>query len=336
MLAVVKNPSKVGVTLEDVPLPEFSPWEVLIKVKAVGICGSDLRIFNKTDLNRRENYVLGHEVSGEIVDMGEKVHGFQKGDRIATEICIGCAICRYCRKGLVNLCENLNEIGVTMNGGMAEYVAAPARNVHRIPDSLSFEEATFADPLACSIRGLELARIEPGSWVAILGPGAIGLLGTQVARDIRRAKVIVTGTNDSRLELAKAFGAEYTFNIRKTDPIEEILQISNGGVDYTFEAAGDPSALQQAIHITRKNGSIVIMTVHKKVRLDMEPVIRNELTLYGSICYNYKEFDQAVSLLTRNKVNVEPLIGHTFPLKEAKKAFEFCFSRKGVKIILKP
>lgn len=336
MLAVVKNPSKVGVTLEDVPLPEFSPWEVLIRVKAVGICGSDLRIFNKTDLDRRENYIPGHEVSGEIVDMGEKVHGFQKGDRIATEICIGCAICRYCRKGLVNLCENLNEIGVTMNGGMAEYVAAPARNVHRIPDSLSFEEATFADPLACSIRGLELARIEPGSWVAILGPGAIGLLGTQVAKDICRAKVIVTGTNDSRLALAKAFGAEHTFNIRKTDPIEEILQISNGGVDYTFEAAGDPSALQQAIHITRKNGSIVIMTVHKKVQLDMEPVIRNELTLHGSICYNYKEFDQAVSLLEKNKVDVEPLIGHTFPLKEAKEAFEFCFSRKGVKIILKP
>jgi 2-desacetyl-2-hydroxyethyl bacteriochlorophyllide A dehydrogenase len=336
MLAVVKNPSKVGVTLEDVPAPEFSPWEVLIRVKAVGICGSDLRIFNKTDPSKRENYILGHEVSGEIVDLGEKVHGFQKGDRVATEICIGCAICRYCRKGLVNLCENLNEIGVTMNGGMAELVAAPARNVHRIPDNLSFEEATFADPLACSIRGLELARIEPGSWVAILGPGAIGLLGTKVAKDIRRAKVIVTGTNDTRLELAKAFGAEHTFNIRNADPTNDILQISNGGVDYTFEAAGHSSALQQAIDITRKNGSIVIMTVHKEVAIDMEPVIRNELTLYGSICYNYKEFDQAVSLLAKNKVDVKPLIGHTFPLKQAKEAFEFCFSRKGVKIILNP
>ncbi len=336
MLAVVKNPAEVGISLEDVPRPEFSPWEVLLKVKAVGICGSDLRMYNYADPNRKGNYILGHELSGEIVGMGEKVHGFKAGDRVATEICIGCAICRYCRKGLVNLCQNLNEIGVTMNGGMAEFVAVPARNVHRIPDNLSFEEATFADPLACSIRGLELARIEPGSWVAILGPGAIGLLATKVAKEIRRAHVIVTGTNEDRLDLAKQLGAEHTFNIRKSDPVEEILEISNGGVDYTFEAAGAPSALQQAVYITRKNGSIVIMTVHKEIQIDIEPVIRNELTLIGSICYNYKEFDQAVDLLARKKLDVKPLIGHTFPLNEAQKAFDFCFSRKGVKIILKP
>lgn len=336
MLAVVKNPAEVGISLEDVPRPEFSPWEVLLKVKAVGICGSDLRMYNYADPNRKGNYILGHELSGEIVGMGEKVHGFKAGDRVATEICIGCAICRYCRKGLVNLCQNLNEIGVTMNGGMAEFVAVPARNVHRIPDNLSFEEATFADPLACSIRGLELARIEPGSWVAILGPGTIGLLATKVAKEICRAHVIVTGTNEDRLDLAKQLGAEHTFNIRKSDPVEEILEISNGGVDYTFEAAGAPSALQQAVYITRKNGSIVIMTVHKEIQIDIEPVIRNELTLIGSICYNYKEFDQAVDLLAKKKLDVKPLIGHTFPLNEAQKAFDFCFSRKGVKIILKP
>ena len=234
------------------------------------------------------------------------------------------------------MCENLNEIGVTMNGGMAEYVAVPARNIHRLPDSLSFEVATFADPLACSIRGLELAGIERGSWVAILGPGTIGLLATKVAREIRRANVIVTGTNDDRLALAKELGAEHTFNIRNENPIEEILQLTDGGVDYTFEATGDPSALQQAIYITRKNGSIVIMTVHKEIQIDMEPVVRNELKLYGSICYNYKEFDQAVDLLAKNKIDVNPLIGQTFPLKEADKAFDFCFSRKGVKIILQP
>ena len=336
MLAVVKNPAEVGISLQDVPLPEFSPWEVLLKVKAVGICGSDLRMFKSTDANRRGNYILGHELSGDIVDMGEKVHGFKKADRVAAEICIGCAICRYCRKGLVNLCENLNEIGVTMNGGMAEFVAVPARNIHRIPDGLSYEVATFADPLACSIRGLELAGIEPGSWVAILGPGAIGLLATKVAKDIRRARVIVTGTNDNRLALAKELGAEHTFNIRNSNPIDEILQVTDGGVDYTFEATGDPDALQQAIYITRKNGAVVIMTVHKQIQIDMEPVIRNELKLFGSICYNYKEFDQAIDLLAKNKIDVKPLIGHNFPLKEAEKAFEFCFARKGVKTLLTP
>ena len=336
MLAVVKNPAEAGISIEDVPIPEYSPWEVLLKVKAVGICGSDLRMYKYADPNQRGNYILGHELAGEVVAMGEKVHGSKKGDRVAAEICIGCAICRYCRKGLVNLCENLNEIGVTMNGGMAEYVSVPARNIHRIPDSLSYEVATFADPLACSIRGLELAGIERGSWVAILGPGTIGLLATKVAREIRRANVIVTGTNDIRLNMAKELGAEHTFNIRNGDPVEEILQITDGGVDYTFEATGDPNALQQAIYMTRKNGSIVVMTVHKDIQIDMEPVIRHELKLFGSICYNYKEFDQAVDLLAKNKIDVNPLIGRAFALKEADKAFDYCFSRKGVKIILAP
>ena len=336
MLAVVKNPAAVGISLKEVPLPEFSPWEVLLKVKAVGICGSDLRIFNASEPNKRSKFILGHEVSGDVIDWGEKVHGVKKGDRVATEICIGCAICPYCKKGLVNLCNNLNELGVTMDGGMAEYVAIPARNIHHIPTDLSYEEATFGDPLACSIRGLELAGIESGSWVAVLGPGAIGLLAAQVAKKIRRAHVIVTGTKENRLDLARQFGADYTFNIRESDPVEEILQISEGGVAYTFEAAGDPRALQQAINITRKNGSIVIMTVHKEIQVNMEPIIRDELTLYGSICYNYKEFDQAIDLLGKKKITVTPLIGEIFSLKEADKAFESAFSREGVKTILKP
>ena len=336
MLAVVKNPAAVGISLKEVPLPEFSPWEVLLKVKAVGICGSDLRIFNASEPNKRSKFILGHEVSGDVIDWGEKVHGVKKGDRVATEICIGCAICPYCKKGLVNLCNNLNELGVTMDGGMAEYVAIPARNIHHIPTDLSYEEATFGDPLACSIRGLELAGIESGSWVAVLGPGAIGLLAAQVAKKIRRAHVIVTGTKENRLDIARQFGADYTFNIRESDPVEEILQVSEGGVNYTFEAAGDPQALQQAINITRKNGSIVIMTVHKKIRVNMEPIIRDELTLYGSICYNYKEFDQAIDLLGKKKITVKPLIGEIFSLKEADKAFESAFSREGVKTILKP
>lgn len=336
MLALVKIPSKIGIALEDLPIPEFSPYEILIKVKAVGICGSDLRMYNKVGPERGQKYILGHELSGEVFDLGEKVLGFKKGDRVATEICIGCAICRYCKKGLINLCKTVHELGVTMDGGMAEYVSVPARNVHHIPENLSFEEATFADPLACSIRGLELARIEPESWVGILGPGTIGLLATQIAKRILKAKVIVTGTRENRLELARTFGADYTFNVNTSDPVDEIIHLTGGGVDYTYEAAGNPEALQQAIHITRKSGSIVVMTVHREIQIDLEYVIRNELTLHGSICYNYKEFDYALELIAKEKIDVEPFLGHTFPLKEAEKAFQFGLASKAVKVILKP
>jgi L-iditol 2-dehydrogenase len=336
MLAVVKDPAKEGISLQELPIPETSPYEVLIRVKAVGVCGSDLRMYHKVEPKRRKPYVLGHELAGEVAGWGDLIHRFKKGDRVATEICIGCAVCRLCKKGLINLCENVHELGVTMDGGMAEYVAVPARNVHRIPDHLTFEEATFADPLACSVRGLELAEIEPRSWVAVLGPGTIGLLAIQVAKRILRANVIATGTSDERLELARTFGADHTFNVRRSDPIQEILEITHGGVDYSFEAAGNQDALQHAVYITRKNGSIVVMTVHKEIQIDMEPVIRNEVTLHGSICYNYKEFDQAIDLLAKKKIDVQPLLGNLFSLNDAETAFQFAFARKGVKVILTP
>ena len=335
MLAVVKDFSREGVSLQEVPQPEFSPYEVLIRVNAVGICGSDVRIFNEVIPGRRK-IIIGHELAGEIADFGEKVHSFKKGDRVATAICIGCAICRYCRKGYFNLCDKLEEIGVTVDGGMAEYVSVPARNVHRIPEHVTFEEATLADPLACSIRGLEMVSIQKDSWVTILGPGTIGLLAVQIAKRVLRAKVIVTGTREDRLALARQFGADHVVNVNHQDPVPLILEMTDGGADFSFEATGSVQALENAFFSTKRNGSIVAMSVHKKVQINMEPVIRNELKVFGSICYNYKEFDQALDLIAKKKVDLELFTPYVFPLREYERAFAFARSRQGVKAILKP
>ncbi len=335
MLAVVKNFSQKGVSLQEVSQSEFSPYEVLIRVRAVGICGSDVRIYNEVKAGRKK-IIIGHELSGEVADFGEKVHSLKKGDRVATSICIGCAICRYCRKGYFNLCDKLEEIGVTIDGGMAEYVSVPARNIHRVPEPVSFEEATLADPLACSIRGLEMVAIQKDSWVTILGPGTIGLLALQIAKRVLRAKVIVTGTREDRLSLARQFGADYVVNVNQEDPVKFILETTDGGADFAFEATGSGKALEDAFFSTKRNGSIVALTVHKQVQINMEPVIRNELKVFGSICYNYKEFDQALDLIAKRKVDLELFTQHTFPLKEYQKAFAFAMSRQGVKAILKP
>ena len=335
MLAVVKDFSRKGVSLQEVPQPEFSPYEVLIRVKAVGICGSDVRIFNEVTPGRKK-IVIGHELSGEVADFGEKVHSFKKGDRVATSICIGCAICRYCRKGYFNLCDKLEEVGVTIDGGMAEYVSIPARNVHRIPEHVSFEEATLADPLACSIRGLEMVSIQKDSWVCVLGPGTIGLLAVQIAKRVLRARVVVTGTREDRLSLARQFGADHVVNVNQDEPVKFILDKTDGGADFAFEATGSGKALEDAFFSIKKNGSIVAMTVHKQVQINMEPVIRNELKVFGSICYNYKEFDQALDLIAKKKVDLEIFTQNTFSLKEYEKAFAFVMSRQGVKAILKP
>ena len=335
MLAVVKDFSQRGVSLQEVPQPEFSSYEVLIKVKAVGICGSDVRIYNEV-IPGRKKIIIGHELAGEIVDMGEKVHGFKKGDRVATAICIGCASCRYCRKGYFNLCDKLEEIGITVDGGMAEYVSVPARNVHRIPEPVSFEEATLADPLSCTIRGLEMVSIQKDSWVTILGPGTIGLLAVQIAKRVLRAKVIVTGTRDDRLSLAKNFGADYTVNVKQSDPVKFILEVTDGGADFAFEATGQGKALEDAFFSTKRNGSIVALTVHKQVQINMEPVIRHELKVFGSICYNYKEFDQALDLIQKKRVELQEFTQNIFPLKEIDQAFAYAISRKGLKVILQP
>lgn len=336
MLAVVKYPDKVGVVLEDMPMPEYSPFEILIKVRAVGICGSDLRIYNTKYEDRKKKFIIGHELSGEVVKWGEKVHRFKEGDRVATEICIGCAICSYCKKGLINLCDKLEEIGITIEGGMAEYISIPDRNVHHLPDNVSFEAATLADPLACTIRGLEMTQILPDSWVAILGPGSIGLLATQIAKKIRRARVVVVGTRDNRLKLAKDFGADYVVNLNKEDPVEAVINITDGGADFTFEAAGSSDALTQSFAMTKRNGSVVVLTVHRKIEVDMEPVIRNELTVSGSICYNFREFETALNLIKKEKIDIKPLIKDVFPLKDAQKAFKYVLDRKTVKGIIKP
>jgi len=335
MLAVVKDFSRKGVSLQEVPRPEFSPYEVLIRVKAVGICGSDGRMFNEVTPGRKK-IIIGHELSGEVVDFGEKVHSLRKGDRVATSICIGCAICRYCRKGYFNLCDKLEEVGVTIDGGMAEYVSVPARNVHRIPEHVSFEEATLADPLACSIRGLEMVSIQKDSWVCVLGPGTIGLLAVQIAKRVLRARVVVTGTREDRLSLAQQFGADHVVNVNQDDPVKFILDKTDGGADFVFEATGSEKALEDAFFSTKRNGSIVAMTVHKQVQINMEPVIRNELKVFGSICYNYKEFDQALDLIAKKKVDLALFTQHTFPLQQYEKAFAFVMSRQGVKAILKP
>jgi L-iditol 2-dehydrogenase len=335
MLAVVKDFSRKGVSLQEVPRPEFSPYEVLVKVKAVGICGSDVRIYNEVTPGRKK-IVIGHELAGEVAAMGEKVHSFKKGDRVATAICIGCAICRYCRKGYFNLCDKLEEIGITIDGGMAEYVSVPARNVHRIPEGVSLEEATLADPLSCTVRGLEMVSIQKDSWVTVLGPGTIGLLAVQIAKRVLRARVVVTGTRDDRLSLARKFGADHVVNIKESDPVKFILEVTDGGADFAFEATGQGKALEDAFFSTKRNGSVVALTVHKQVQINMEPVIRNELKVFGSICYNYKEFGQALDLIHKKKVDLEDFTRNLFPLKEIDQAFAFALSRKGLKAILQP
>ena len=334
MLAVVKDPTKRGVLLEDVPEPRVGPWEVLVRVRAVGICGSDQRIYAEVSPARRRRIILGHEIAGEVVATGERVSEIPVGARVGIEICVGCAICRHCKVGRVNLCEKLEEFGVTMDGGMTELVAAPARNIHILPPGVSFERAVLADPLACVIRGLEMMPVTSGSWVAVLGPGQMGLLATQVLKRILWAKVVMVGTRADRLALAKAMGADETVDVTAGDSVAAVRELTDGGADFVYEAAGNARALDDAIAMARKGGTVVMLTVHKQVQIDLEPAIRGELHLVGAICYSYREYERALALLAEDRLQVDPLLAHSFRLDQAQEAFDFVLSRRGIKAIL--
>jgi L-iditol 2-dehydrogenase len=334
MLAVVKDPAKRGIVLEDVPVPTVGPWEVLVRVRAAGICGSDQRIYNEVNPARRRRFIIGHEIAGEVVAVGERVSEVPLGAAVAVEICIGCGICRHCKVGRINLCEKLEELGVTVDGGMTELVAVPARNIHVLPPGLAFETAVLADPLACVIRGLEMITVTSGAWVAVLGPGQMGLLATQVIKRILRARVVVIGTRDDRLAMARGMGADEVVNVRERDAVEAVRELTDGGADFVYEAAGSAEALGQGIAMARKGGAVVMLTVHKRVEVDLEPAVRGELHLVGAICYSYREYQRALGLLAQGRVDVEPLTRHVFPLDQAQEAFEFVLSRQGVKAIL--
>ena len=333
MLAVVKDPARRGILLEDVPVPGISPWEALVRVRAVGICGSDQRIYQDVSPGRRRRFILGHEIAGEVVAVGERVTDVPVGARVAIEICVGCGICRHCKVGRVNLCEKLEELGVTVDGGMTEFVAAPARNIHRLPDTLSFRAAVLADPLACVIRGLEMVPVISGSWVAVLGPGQMGLLAVQVLKRILRARVVVVGTRPDRLALARKMGADEVVNLGEVDPVAAVRELTDGGADFVYEVAGSPRALDQAIGMARKGGAVVMLTVHREVQINLEPAVRGELHLMGAICYSYREYERALALLAEGELDVDPLLAHVFPLARAPEAFEFVLTRQGIKAI---
>jgi len=333
VLAVVKDPAQRGILLEDVPVPGISPWEALVRVRAVGICGSDQRIYQDVSPGRRRRVILGHEIAGEVVAVGERVTDVPVGARVAIEICVGCGICRHCKVGRVNLCEKLEELGVTVDGGMTEFVAAPARNVHRLPDSLAFRTAVLADPLACVIRGLEMVPVTSGSWVAVLGPGQMGLLALQVLKRILRARVVVVGTRPDRLALARKMGADEVVNLGEVDPVAAVRELTDGGADFVYEVAGSARALDQAIGMARKGGAVVMLTVHREVQINLEPAVRGELHLMGAICYSYREYERALALLAEGELDVDPLLAHVFPLARAPEAFEFVLTRQGIKAI---
>jgi len=332
------------IRLEEVETPKIRADQVLVRVRAVGICGSDVHYYKTGRAGLyvvKEPIILGHECSGEIAEIGDDVEGFNPGEPVVIEPGFPCRRCFYCKSGRYNLCEDVRFYGTPpVNGAFCEYVAADADFVYKMPESLTFEEGSMIEPLSVGIHATRRGHVTAEDTVAILGAGPIGLLTLQAVRARGATTIYVTDVRDYLLEHAKRLGASETINARKEDPVRRIMELTDGrGADVVIEAAGSIEAGRQTFEIARRGGRIVIIGVFPKTEfaVRMTDIVDKELTIYGVFRYA-NAYPTALKLVSAGKIELKSLITHVFTLNEIHKAMEVAEKKIGnpIKVIVKP
>lgn len=341
MLAVVKTSQGPGnVHLMDVPEPAVLPGTLKIRVRACGVCGTDVHI-----MHDRYPYsppvILGHELSGEVVEAGEGVCGIKVGDRVTVESHASiCGHCYYCKQSMEKLCTQRKALGRAADGGMAEYLVIRADMVHRLPDNVDYSSGALTQLVACAYHTVsERTNIRAGDIAVIFGPGATGQLVAQVAK-AEGAKVIVCGTTRSkpRLELARKLGADIVIDTQTEDVAGIIQEITGGlGADVVFECSGAPQAIEDGLNVVRKGGKFSQMGfVGKAIPINWDKLIHKDLVLRGVPGYAWSSWEGALRLVSSGQVSMSELIGMELPLQEWEDAFRLSEERKAIRIILKP
>jgi L-iditol 2-dehydrogenase len=310
--------------------------EVLIRIHACGICPSDLRAYTGARAGFRPfPYIPGHEWAGKIVELGPTVEGFSVGDRVAPSWRVVCGKCYYCTRGLHNYCENLRYGQV--RGGFAEYGVAPAESLYRIPDGVSYQEASFSEPLACCINGSLASRISFGDDVVIVGAGPIGLLHLQLARH-QGGRVIVSELIPKRLTAAQELGADEVIDADQDDPVERVKELTEGrGANVVIVAVGARRAAEQALDMAGIGGTVNFFAgTYPSIEIPFDPnlVHYKQLALTGSHDFTPAHFRTALRFIQIGTVRVSPLISHELTLNETKQGFDIVAERRGLKVII--
>jgi len=346
--AVLFGKNDLRVVDKDVPKPGFG--EVLIKVKSCAICGGDPKIVANGWPGSPPfgEFTPGHEYSGEIVEIGKEVFGFEAGDRVAPEPHKGCGHCINCLRGLYTTCLNYGnkekghrQFGFTANGGYAEFAISHMNCLHKIPDTISFDEATLLTVGGAALYGMQrIGWVMPGETVVILGPGPIGLMSTQLAKVCGAGKVIVIGTRDSRLEVAKKIGATYIINSKKEDPVKGIEDLTGGiFADLVIEASGNIEAAIQAIELVKKSGRVSFLGLYPEpVCINLFKVVMHNLKVAGGRGEGEKAVARLIPLMADGRIKSEDLITHKFPLDKINEAFDTFINRadNAIKVIINP
>lgn len=334
-----------NVKYEDVDIPHIGPDDVLIRVRAAGLCGTDLELYDGTMFYLTSGIasfplIPGHEWSGEVVELGSNVSEFSVGDTVTGECSVGCRSCSYCIRGWYNQCPHRTETGIlNRDGGFAEYIAFPKFFLHKC-SSLSYDEAAFIEPTGIALYPTKLTNVCPEDYVAVMGPGPIGLFAVQTAKAYGARKVILVGTNDARLEIGKKVGADMGINIKTENLVEKIKEATDGHmIDVVLEAAGKPSVWEAIALILAPRARIGMtgLFAGQKCSVDFDPLVINNITIIGTLG-GPGVWDEAINLHERGKVTAQPLITHRLDLADFVEGIEIMRNRtdNAMKVVLEP
>ncbi|WP_239421956.1 L-threonine 3-dehydrogenase [Bacillus sp. CGMCC 1.16541] len=342
MKAIIKHHRGFGARLEEVPIPTIKEDEVLIKVKATSICGTDVHIYTWDDWASsriKTPYVFGHEFAGEIVEIGEKVMNIQVGDSVSAETHLVCGSCPQCLTGQYHICQKTQIIGVDTQGCFAEYVAMPAKNIWKNPSKMPYHVASIQEPMGNAVHTVLSGDIA-GKTVAVMGCGPIGLMAVGVAKAVGASAVLAIDLNDYRLSIAKKMGATHVIHAGNGNPVEEALNITNGhGVDVVCEMSGHPVAMNQGFKMVTNGGRVSILSLPvKPVQLDVtNDIVFKGITVQGITGRKmFQTWQQVSNLLHSHQIDVAPLITHRLPFEEFEAGFELMMQGKCGKVVLHP
>jgi len=342
MKAALFYGGKRDIRIENIDIPPLSKGDVLIKVKACGICGSDARsYFNGVKKRYKIPVILGHEVIGEVVEAGKETD-LTIGERVVVAPIYGCGHCDFCISHQENLCDSVVVFGCNFDGAFAEYMKIPRAGVARgviarVPQDISDEEATLIEPFSCCLHGIKKINLKPGDTVMVTGAGPIGLAHITLLKMLGAGQVIANDIINERLSRAKNFGADITINSAREDLIQEVKDLTAGkGVDSLIVAAPSPQAVEIGVNLVRKGGTLLIFggcPSGSLINLDPNLIHYSEIKITGSIDATMEDFREVINII--HFVDLSPFVTHSFPLDGIKDAMEVMGKKEGLKVIIK-
>ncbi len=326
-----------SLTVRSTPLRTLLPDEVLVKVQACGVCGTDVHIVEGTSRSTPP-VVLGHEFTGVVENVGIAVHGVASGQRVAVDPNISCGVCYFCRRGLIHLCAHLHALGVDHDGGMAEYCFVPVQQIYLLPEGMQTEAAAFVEPVSCAVHGIDRANIRTGDTVVIVGGGTIGLIMLQLARNAGASRTILVEPLEQKRHIAAESGADVVLNPMERDVKSAVMDITHVGADVVIECVGKPQTAQLALELARRGGTVEffgVCPIGEKILVEPNQIYFKELTIVGSYV-NPNTFSRSIALLHAGKVCVDKFKIDRFPLDGVNEALAYQREGKTLKSIIEP